>query len=299
MSEFNAFPLCLNCQHDVKAGEPIEADCIGCRFLRETAIAYARSEVLRVAPDACAGCYATSATCNAELWAKQAADPNRQNPLGCCPDCSHRDLVLTPPANKRVIYKENLSNEWYTPERLRLACWDVFGGYPDLDPATSERNPLRALQIITKGENALASTWPLAATIWCNPPYGRTIKHWIRLLQQAADRDARVLAFVPCRPGAAWYRRATAECQLLCELDGRVTYELPSGEPAPYPARWASALLYWGSDRAAVARKLRSLGAVRMCEKLPATREGKRPELSATAKPIDVRQGRLRLVENR
>ena len=61
--------------------------------------------------------------------------------------------------------------DWGTPNDLTGAVRS-FTGRIDLDPASSLEHNARvgALQIITKEENALANDWPVAETIFCNPP---------------------------------------------------------------------------------------------------------------------------------
>jgi hypothetical protein len=185
-----------------------------------------------------------------------------------------------------VIYEPNASDQWYTPEALRSLARRVLlrpagarlAEQIDLDPATSSANPLRAQVFYT--QDALARSWrPNNAgdpwSVWLNPPYGREIKLWTQKLVELAalEPQARILSLLPARPGASWYARATNPstiggtpanaCQLLCELHGRVTFELADGTPAPYPARWGSVLLYWGPDRVRAARLLRRVGVVR------------------------------------
>jgi hypothetical protein len=202
-----------------------------------------------------------------------------------------RELVLVPspkPKNKRVIYAADPSCDYFTPAALRVVVNDVLGGVPGFDPATSSANPMQAGAFYTKEINALVTRWPSdARTIFCNPPYGRKIRAWIKLLSAAAERGATVLALTPCRPGSIWYIQATRAAQLVCELKGRVTYELPSGAPAPAGARWASCFLYWGPDRQRVARKLRDVGEVRLCRRLAGSEVAQRDVIA------DPRQLRL------
>lgn len=164
------------------------------------------------------------------------------------------------------IYEASDSDQWFTPRWLRDLAHEVLGPI-ELDPCTSRRNPLRARRYFTA--RGLAQPWR-ADSLWLNPPYGRDIGAWLERLQ--SSHVSRALALVPARPGAGWYVRATGRdrgaCQLLCELHGRVRFEILDGSLAPHPARWASALLYWGPDPKRVAEQLADHGLVRFCRKV-------------------------------
>jgi phage N-6-adenine-methyltransferase len=203
--------------------------------------------------------------------------------------------------NARVIYVADPKVEYMTPASLRLVVNDVLEGFPDLDPATIRKNPIGARYFYTRKDNALARSWAqptpgaVVRSVYLNPPYGLGIKPWMRAAEEMAELGVRVLLLIPARCGSQWYARATDPlgehaCQVLCEIKGRVTYELPSGKPAPFPARWPSAFLYWGPDRDVVARKLRSVGVVRLCRALPDHLRSPRPPR------VDPRQ--LRLVKS-
>lgn len=206
---------------------------------------------------------------------------------------------------RRVIYEANDSDQWYTPADLRALArralalpWEHGFTTIDLDPATSSNNPMLARGFYT--DRGLIEGWRPpnkgdAWSVWLNPPYGREIKLWsAKLIELAAlEPQARILALLPARPGAGWYVRATdpgngnsdnRAAQLLCELHGRVTYELPDGTPAPYPARWGSVLLYWGPHRLRVAKLLKPRGVVRF---------GPPCSTRTSGLPADTRQLRL------
>jgi len=177
--------------------------------------------------------------------------------------------------NARVIYAAHPSSDFFTPAPLRVLAHEILGSI-DFDPATSARNPLGARAFYTRG--ALERDWTehRPRTIFMNPPYGLGIRAWLfKLIATVTVLRARALVLVPARPGARWYGAATDPlrpdaAQLLCELRGRVVFEDPHGNPLrdkdgrKSGARWGSTLLYWGPDRAAVARALRAHGVVRL-----------------------------------
>lgn len=204
-------------------------------------------------------------------------------------------------SNRRVIYTAHDSAEWYTPLPLRQLARSILGSVRSpadrwpitLDPATSEANPLGASAVVTKDTGhfpELQSSDPYVrgvawgdvmaeqgiggcATLWLNPPYGRAIGDWLLSVEHARDhlRDFRTqlasLVLVPARPGARWYASSTRWADLVCELDGRVRFDvLERGKQVtgPSPARWGCALLYTGPERRRIGSLLRGFGVVRI-----------------------------------
>lgn len=204
---------------------------------------------------------------------------------------------MTRAPHARVIYDAHPSSEWHTPAWLRTLAWEVLERI-DLDPATDERNQLRAARFFTREQDGRAHRWTDSAgvlgNVWMNPPYGKGITElWTAdaALYGLGHPESRMLSLVPARPGARWYRRFTGQAQLFCELDGRVRFELPDGTPAPDQARWGSVLVYYGPDRARAARVLRRHGAVRLVNRSPRLERCDRRALE-----LEMR-GQLRLVE--
>lgn len=203
---------------------------------------------------------------------------------------------MTRKPNPRVIHAVHPSSEWHTPARLRAVAHELLGPTIGLDPATDDRNRLHAARYFTRATNGLASEWtPANATpgsVWMNPPYGREIRLWTSLfIMHAGYWSTPHLALLPARVGARWYREITTAAQCVCELDGRVRFDLPSGEPAPDVARWGNVLVYFGIDRARAARVLSRFGAVRLVRPSPRTPRWLREQQRAE------RRGQLRLVE--
>lgn len=177
--------------------------------------------------------------------------------------------------NARVIYAADASVEYYTPAPTRELVYRVLGGRPGLDPCTSSRNPLGAARWFTKRDNAKRQVWwdraaGAAPTVYMNPPYGLGIDWWVdHFAALARESLAPMLALVPGRIGARWYERFTGACQCFVELRGRLRFELVTGKPAPFNARWGVVLVYFGPDRARAARILEPHGALRMVNPSP------------------------------
>jgi len=203
---------------------------------------------------------------------------------------------MTREPNPRVIHAQHPSSEWHTPEWLRAIAHEVLGDIA-LDPATDNRNRLGARRYFTRAENGLSQEWfpsdVPAGPVWLNPPYGRGIAAWTSMwLFTAGYFVTPHLALLPARVGARWYRSITTSVQLVCELNGRVRFDLPDGTPAPEHARWGNVLCYCGPDRARVKRILDPRGAVRFVVPLPSESRKIAREVRALE-----RRGQMRLVE--
>ena len=207
--------------------------------------------------------------------------------------------------NPRVIYKACPSCEFYTPRLLREVAHEVLGDDIDLDPATSERNPLGARRFFTRKTDGRNSSWDppsgsKAGPIFMNHPFGLTENRlWTSLFRMHVARfEVSGLCLLPASVGTRWYRELTTEAQAVCELDGRIVFEDEHGEPVrgkdgrPQPARWGCVLAYFGPDRARVQRVLSGHGTTRLVRALARSRGHREREAVEALE----RAGQLRIV---
>ena len=104
------------------------------------------------------------------------------------------------------------SDDWSTPQdyfdqvakvyRFTLdACADVNNKKAPLYYGLDHSDVTR--------RDGLAGDWAADAAggcVWLNPPYGRTIKDWMRKAVAESDRGATVVCLVPARTDTAWYQ---------------------------------------------------------------------------------------------
>ena len=132
------------------------------------------------------------------------------------------------------------SDEWPTPGWLvdELAAEFAPGGF-DLDPAADPGNA-KAPRYFTRDDDGLAQPWK--GRVFCNPPYGATIRKWIRkaVAETSSGNADRVIMLVPARPDTRWWREATRSAALVRLWPGRI--EFAPGIRAPFP----SAVLVFG-----------------------------------------------------
>ena len=89
---------------------------------------------------------------------------------------------------------------WATPS-------DFFAKYNDkysftLDVCATSDNA-KCARFFTKEEDGLAQVW--GGVCWMNPPYGRSISHWMRKAYESSIGGATVVCLVPARTDTAWW----------------------------------------------------------------------------------------------
>lgn len=102
---------------------------------------------------------------------------------------------------------------WTTPawllDRIRSLVGNIM-----LDPCTTSDNPTGAARIYAPPDDGILLPWD-TDPIYCNPPYGYTIRHWVRKCIDAGKDRRKVLLLVPGRPDPKWFQdawRASSEC---------------------------------------------------------------------------------------
>lgn len=118
-------------------------------------------------------------------------------------------------------------------ERIRAA----FGGTIDLDPCTTPENPVGARRFIAPPNDGILTPW-VGNTIYINPPYGRTIKHWAhRALLYASAGLPKIILLVPARTDAAWFQDLAKTASAVIFHAGRIQF-VTGNKPgnAPFPS---------------------------------------------------------------
>jgi hypothetical protein len=156
-----------------------------------------------------------------------------------------------------IPYASSEHNEWWTPENVLEAVRVLYGGPPDLDPASCAEANARvgALDYYSpeKGQDGLVLPW--RGKVFTNPPYGyregrqsnqavwieRAFRGWAR-----GEFDELVGVFA-ARPGTRWYRWTQHMCR--CVLDERGSFVEPDARRI---AREAAGKAYGGDTKGTV-----------------------------------------------
>lgn len=90
------------------------------------------------------------------------------------------------------------TDEWATPQELFDKLDEEF--HFDLDVCASKENA-KCKRFFTKEQDGLKQKWG-GYTVFCNPPYGRKIKDWVK---KCAQHEGTAVMLLPARTDTAWF----------------------------------------------------------------------------------------------
>ncbi len=79
------------------------------------------------------------------------------------------------------IHFSSKTNEWATPQDFFDELNKEF--HFTLDPCATHENH-KCAKYFTEEDDGLAQSWD-NEIVFCNPPYGRQIKHWVKKASEA------------------------------------------------------------------------------------------------------------------
>lgn len=94
------------------------------------------------------------------------------------------------------------SDNWATPDDFYQKCNARFGPFT-LDVCASSDNA-KCSSFFTVSDDGLSKDWG-AQVCWMNPPYGRTIREWMRKAYESSLNGATVVCLVPARTDTQWW----------------------------------------------------------------------------------------------
>lgn len=152
------------------------------------------------------------------------------------------------------------NTSWYTQPRLIEAARRTMGSI-ELDPSScAEANQIvRAERFHTEETDGLTQPWK-AATVWMNPPFGRSVVPFIeKLLQAYVSGDVgQAVLLTAARTDARWFHLLLDYPILL--MRGRNCYYGPGGVPSE--EAFGSCITYLGNRPDAFAREFGPFGVV-------------------------------------
>ena len=89
---------------------------------------------------------------------------------------------------------------WATPQEFFDKLDQEF--HFDLDACAIPENA-KCKRYFTPEQDGLSQTW--GGSVWCNPPYGRTIGEWVKRASQSCDDGATVVMLLPARTDTRWF----------------------------------------------------------------------------------------------
>ncbi len=131
---------------------------------------------------------------------------------------------------KTDVHFSSASEEWSTPQGF-------FDSYNKewkftLDVCAGSDNT-KCERYFDKEANGLTQDWG-KNTCWMNPPYGRTIKDWMRKALEASRLGATVVCLVPSRTDTTWWHEYAMKGKIEF-LRGRLKFNHHHNS-APFPS---------------------------------------------------------------
>lgn len=94
------------------------------------------------------------------------------------------------------------SDQWATPQYFFDSLDNEF--HFTLDPCADEHNH-KCDKYYTESENGLLQDWA-GETVFCNPPYGDAIKHWVKKCSEESNKPStRVVMLIPARTDTKYF----------------------------------------------------------------------------------------------
>lgn len=140
---------------------------------------------------------------------------------------SQKTMFDLPPLPLNRVLLSSKSVEWATPQEVFDALNMEFDFTIDVC-ATPEN--AKCDRFFTEKENGLAQEW--AGSVWCNPPYGRAIKLWIRKGYESSLKGATVVMLIPSNTGTSWWHEYVMKGEIWL-IRGRLKFG-DATESAPF-----------------------------------------------------------------
>lgn len=142
--------------------------------------------------------------------------------------------------------------QWqFTPDYVLELVRIDLGGI-DLDPCTTDDNPVGAAWFYTPSDDGLSQPWD-AGTIFVNPPYGKAREPWVDRCLRAAEAGSAVVLLIPAATDTRIFQKAARAAQSVVFVRGRVKFGTLRPNRRQHAASHPSALIGWSTDLAACA----------------------------------------------
>lgn len=133
--------------------------------------------------------------------------------------------------NKELMFSSK-RGDWETPEWFFESLDKEF--HFTLDPCASRENA-KCEKYYTKEEDGLAQDWE-GETVFCNPPYGRELKKWIKKCYEEAQKPkTKIVMLIPARTDTVAFHKYILHKASIRFIKGRLKF---SGHKnaAPFPS---------------------------------------------------------------
>lgn len=119
-------------------------------------------------------------------------------------------------------------------------------GAIDLDPCTTEENPVGAARYYTTADDGLSQPW--YGRIFVNPPYGRAREPWVDQCIEAGARGCCVVLLMPAHTDTRCFQRAMRSATMVVFIKGRLKFGVLRPNRRQVAASHPSVLVAWNVD---------------------------------------------------
>jgi len=125
------------------------------------------------------------------------------------------------------------TDEWETPQDFFDALDAEF--HFTLDPCATPENA-KCKKYYTKAEDGLKQDWQ-GETVFCNPPYGRAIKDWVKKCYEESQKpNTTVVMLIPARTDTSYFHEYIyGKAKEIRFIRGRLKFG-KAKHPAPFPS---------------------------------------------------------------
>lgn len=127
-----------------------------------------------------------------------------------------------------AIHFSSATPEWATPQDF-FDKWNVRYQFT-LDVCADFTNAKRK-RFFSKEDDGLSKSWAYER-VWMNPPYGRTIGHWMRKAFEES-KSSLVVCLVPARTDTNWWHEYAMKGEIIF-IRGRLKFGGHQNS-APFP----------------------------------------------------------------
>lgn len=127
------------------------------------------------------------------------------------------------------VHFSSKTNEWATPQDFFNMLNDEF--MFTLDPCATKENA-KCTKFYTQENNGLAQSWN-NESVFCNPPYGREIRKWVKKASEAVGGV--VVMLIPARTCTSYFHDYIYGKAEIRFIRGRLKFG-DSKNSAPFPS---------------------------------------------------------------
>ena len=133
--------------------------------------------------------------------------------------------------NTEVMFSSK-TDLWYTPQVFYDELNKEFNF--TLDPCASHENH-KTDKYFTKEDDGLKQDWS-NNVVFCNPPYGRVLKDWVKKASEEAKKDnTTVVMLIPARTDTKYFHEYIYHKAEIRFIKGRLKFG-GSKNAAPFPS---------------------------------------------------------------